>query len=436
VIDGQKNLQLKTVLHVTSTDVAGGRFNGLMLGPELAKYGIDSRQAVWQKDGKAETTRQIFANKFFFRLNKVTEIIERQLSLVSFLYIWAPLRLWLDQKNFKTDLYHFHLIHNGFFSLLFLPILTRLRPSVWTIHDPWAMTGRCVYSLGCDGWKTGCGRCPNLKTHFTTRRDHSAFMWRLKKLIYRLSKFEIIVASEFMKDMVAESPLLRDKRVHVVPFGLDTDLFVPTSQEQAQRAMGVIPGSFVIAFRANGGMLKGTEYILEALRRLKTDRPICLISFEVRGMLDEFRGRYQIIDLGWINAEKTFVEAYNAADIFLMPSIEEAFGMMAMESMACGTPVITFDGTSVPEVIHSPRAGLSVPHRDAEALKDAIEKCIRSPEALKQLGHNARTLARELYPVRKHVESIKYVYEEAFRRWHLGETSPSRQEAGSFAERF
>jgi glycosyltransferase involved in cell wall biosynthesis len=87
-----------------------------------------------------------------------------------------------------------------------------------------------------------------------------------------------------------------------------------------------------------------------------------------------------------------------------MPSTAEAFGMMAVESMACGTPVIVFDGTALPDVIHAPEGGISVPARDSKALADAITGLLKDEQRYAQLVENGLRIVREEYSLEKYIQ--------------------------------
>jgi glycosyltransferase involved in cell wall biosynthesis len=87
-----------------------------------------------------------------------------------------------------------------------------------------------------------------------------------------------------------------------------------------------------------------------------------------------------------------------------MPSIAEAFGMMAVESMACGTPVIVFDGTALPDVIHAPEGGISVPAKDSKSLADAIIRLLNDKQLYAQLVENGLRIVREEYTLEKHIQ--------------------------------
>lgn len=405
------------VLHVTHTDLAGGRFNGLMLNRHLPALGVYSEQVVWEMKGHDPKTWPFFCKNRYFLLNRLVQFFEHALSIQSLFY-FASWRLLFDRRVRRMDLLHLHLIHNQYFSLLTLPFLTRMKPTVWTIHDPWAMTGRCIYQLGCEGWKTGCGICPDLKTHFSEKRDRSAFMWKVKNFIYRLSKFELIVASDYMHRMVQQSPLLKRFPTHVVPFGVDVAKFKPGNKKEAQDRLGVFPGSRVISFRVNAGYNKGTEYLLQALRDLSFPEKICLISVDTRGMLDEFRGKFQIIDMGWIKNENDLVDVYNASDVFLMPSVAEAFGVMAIEAMACGTPIVVAEGTALPQVVEAPRGGMLIKSHSSSAILNAILKILTDAKFAEELGKQARQIAVKKYSLDRHLRTMKAVYDGVLKRRH------------------
>jgi glycosyltransferase involved in cell wall biosynthesis len=401
-------------LQLGHTDLMGSRFNGQDLHKELLRRGVESQHAVWVKNSDDSNTWQISP----FRSNNAVRffsILENRLSLQSVItpYSWKL----LFEKRFQTvDIVHYHLIHTGFFNLFSLPVLTQKKPSVWTLHDPWAMTGHCVHPYECEKWQIGCGNCPNLGAQISMRKDRTALMWQVKKLSYHASQLDIVVASKWMLNMAKQSPLLSKARLHHIPFGLDQNVFRPTDIEQAKKELGVFPGSFVITFRATSSEFKGISFIKECLRKLNSTQPICLLTFNERGLVDQFRGRYQIIDLGWVNDDNLLLKAYNATDVFLMPSAAEAFGMMAMEAMACGKPVIATEGTALPDTIFAPEGGIAVAQGDVNALSATLERLINNPEERLSLGEKALKLAKKHYDLKTHVDKIGALYEEVIER--------------------
>ncbi|MDO9538339.1 MAG: glycosyltransferase, partial [Thermoplasmata archaeon] len=221
----------------------------------------------------------------------------------------------------------------------------------------------------------------------------------------------IIVASKWMLNMAKQSPLLSKFRLHHIPFGLDLNVFHPMDTEKAKSAFGIRPGSIVLAFRAISSEYKGLTFIKECLRKLNSKQPVCLLTINERGLLDEFRDRYQIIDLGWVE-EDLLPTVYNSCDIFLMPSTAEAFGVSAIEAMACGKPVITFDGTSLPDVIFAPKCGIAVPQGEINGLKQAVEWLIDNPKARQEMGDSALEIASKNYKLETFMDRIMELYQE------------------------
>ncbi len=125
------------------------------------------------------------------------------------------------------------------------------------------------------------------------------------------------------------------------------------------------------------------------------------------------------MELGWIENTGTIAEALNAADLFLMPSIAEAFGLMAIESMACGTPVIVFEGTALPETINAPECGIAVPYKDSHALARAID------EVARRFGASSSTAGEWAAPRRQPKHGFD-AYAEGYLRLYERLTEESR----------
>jgi glycosyltransferase involved in cell wall biosynthesis len=340
--------------------------------------------------------------------------LERTLLVQSVLYPFSYDLLY-NRFFLDSDIAHYHLIHNHFFSVTALPLLSRLKPTVWTLHDPWAMTGHCVQPLGCDRWKTGCGFCPHLNSEFVMSQDATALNWEIKNLCYHNSDIDIIVASKTMLDMAKQSPLLSEFRVHQIPFGINLDVFRPVDVQEVRKQFGIAPDAIVLAFRSTTWQLKGLDYVKNVLNKLKPARPICLLTFNDTGLLDEYKGRFQIVELGWIYDTDQLVAAYNAADIVLMPSEAESFGMMAIEAMACAKPVIVFRGTALEDTVSAPLGGSAVP-KNTDALLAETRRLVNDSDARAKLGEAALKIARTHYDASVYVERTVELYEEVVKR--------------------
>lgn len=416
------------VVQISVLDTEGARFNGQDLHIQLQENGHESTHLVWNKRGSDPTTRAFCDHSLKEQIYRQFSKLERQLSVQSVLQPFA-FGLTNEPEFQNADLAHYHLIHTGYFNLFALPPLSRKKPAVWTLHDPWALTGHCVHPFECTRWKTGCGNCPSLDSEFAMRRDNTHLMWKLKQFAYENSDLDIVVCSKWMKDMALASPLLKRSRVHHIPLGLNLDIFKPRDGVKAKQKLGVRPGNTVIALRATTSIYKGFNYAVECLRKLSTDVPLTILAFNQKGLLEEFFGKYQIIDVGWLSDTDDIVDAYNASDIFLMPSEGESFGLMATEAMACEKPTLIFEGTALTETTFVPEYGLSVPKHDTDALAFELKRLIENPSERRKRGVRGRQLALEHYDEKKYVSALITLYKEVLSRRQglASKTVPAQQ---------
>jgi glycosyltransferase involved in cell wall biosynthesis len=401
------------VLQVGAADLIGRRFNNFDLVPQLQGYGIESRMVTRIRQSDDPRVRRIFGNSLSQRIQSYQRSLETKFSVQSrfqvqsFLLALHPWFRW-------ADIVHYHIIHDQWFSLDALPLLTRRKPSIWTWHDPWMMTGHCLYPIDCRGWQTGCGNCPDLERPFAMKRDRTREQFAYKRNLLAKLDVDLVVASRHMFDMARASTISTDKRIHLIPFGIDLSVFAPGDEEGARLRLGVEPNRVVIAFREElENPFKGTATLLAAIARLPEDLPpICLLTSHAKGVAQSFVGRHQVIELGWVNDERLMVDFNLAADVVVIPSIAEAFGMMAIEAMACAKPVIVGAGTSLLEVSGAPEIGLPVDGRKPDELAMTITRLTRDALERRSRGLAARRMAEECYDVSRFAGDLAALYKQ------------------------
>lgn len=403
------------ILHINGYQSPGRRFHGLAVAPLLAARGIHSHHLVWEQDKQEEGVSTINRG-LVARVNRVVSKVERSLSLQSLLYPTARFITRLQEFQ-QADLLHLHIIHSGYMSVHSLPWLARLKPTIWTLHDPWALTGHCVYPGECRRWQTGCGQCPSLDSPFPLRVDRTAFLFRQKSKAFSRLAVDLVVASTWMQDLVRSSPLFcaPSIRVHHIPFGIDLERFTPHGAAESRKRFDIPSHHVVLMFRAEGAY-KGVPFILKALDLLKVQQPITLLTVGRKGVLDAYKARFGVIELGWTNDDDLLLDAFKACDVFLMPSTAEAFGVMAIEAMACGKAVVCFEGTALSEIIGAPDIGVAVPMGDSSALSTAIAHLVESPSERVRRGTAARTRAEKHFPINLHIERMAGLYHEVASR--------------------
>ena len=404
------------VVQISSGDLIGRRFNGYDLTPYLREHDVQSTHLVfWNKQSEAPFVSQLFPYPGSLRLTRTLNRLEDRLSTHAHFH---PQSWFLPaHESFRAaDVAHYQIIHDGYFSLGALRFLSQLKPTVWTWHDPWPLTGHCIYPIECERWLTGCGSCPDLNRVFSMRSDRTADEFERKKRIYERIDANVVVASPWMLQLVQRSPLTSHFKFHLVPFGIDLQKFRERDRAAARCKLGVLPGRKVVMIRAIASPYKGLENFIQALSHLGLGESLCIISFQETGHFDNFIGTHQIIEFNWSNDEDLLIDAYTASDLFIMPSKAEAFGMMAIEAMACGRTVICFEGTSLPSVTFAPDAGLAVPMDDNQALSQAIRHLLSNPNECELRGQRSRVLAEKHYDINIQAKSLTRLYREVAKR--------------------
>lgn len=406
------------VLHVNNTDLIGKRFNGFDLIAGLEDRGIHCSQAVLDKQSDSDAVFSLLGGRADYVLRSAVDHLERQNDICSVLQPWG--RVLSQSEAFRSaDVVHYHLIHNGLVSLLDLPWLTALKPSIWTFHDPWPLTGHCLYPpRGCDGWSSDCAACPYPDEPYELSCAGAAKMWQVKRAVYEQLDVDIVVASEYMRDMVRRSPLGGCfPQVHLIPFA-SPDYIAPMNAEECRRELGLSSDSFVILVRATTLEKKGFSQFLDALRLAPPARPMTILTVDQEGLVPELGPGYQVQEHGWVG-DQFYNRLLSACDVLVMPSVSEAFGLMAIEAMSVGRAVICYEGTSLPSVTHAPECGIAVPNSDVGHLREAIDWAAANPEDVRRRGELGREIVKKEYGEERYLGQLADLYGAVVERHKL-----------------
>lgn len=256
-------------------------------------------------------------------------------------------------KEFQPDIIHLHNLH-GF--CINLPMIFRYikRNSirvVWTLHDCWSFTGHCPHftMAECDRWKTGCHHCPQPRVYPKMYLDTSKRMYALKKKWFSgVKNMTLVTPSEWLADLTKQS-FLKDYPVEVINNGIDLDIFQPTSSDFRNR-YGITQDKHILLDVTFGwNARKGLDVFIELAKRLDSSYQIVLVGTDDRV---DAQLPTNIISIHRTQNQKELAEIYTAADLFVNPTREEVLGMVNIESLACGTPVVTFNSGGSPETIN------------------------------------------------------------------------------------
>lgn len=404
------------ILQISEIDLPGRRFNGHDLQLMLNKTGYNAKQFVITKLGKDENTLPIVSSQDSINLRYDCIQLEENLSIQSFVYPFGE--ILAEKKEFEeADIVHYHLLFNFYLSIFSFEKLANLKKTVWTLHDPWALTGHCVHPLDCQSCLYGCKECNHLDRYSPLKENNAHEIWEIKRRVYKNIDVDIIVASKWMYDLVKKSPLMNHlERIHLIPFGLDIQLFKKKKEyKKIRKNLGILEGDFVVMFRQDDQEWKGLKYIIEMMEKLTPAKDIIFLTVGKKGLLDKFKKKYKIIEFEWIEETEKLVELYSVSDLFLMPSVAESFGMMAIEAMSCSLPVIIFKGTALPDVTFSPECGIAINQGDSKSLTREVLEIYNNRERGKKLGEKGRKIVEREYDIKIYNKRMINLYKRIYR---------------------
>lgn len=400
------------VLHLSSFDLIGGAARAAYrIHQGLLGIGIPSQMLVQYKVGGDLTTQTVEGKiatrvRSFIDSTALNAYPQRQQL---FSPQWFPDAIAAKVAQINPDIINLNWVCNGFLRAETLAKLNR--PLLWTLQDMWPFTGGCHYSQGCDRYKVECGNCPQLQSD--READLSRTVWQRKAKAWKNLNLTVVAPSEWMAQCARASSLFHDRRVEVIPFGLDTNAFKPIDTRMARDLLDLPTDKHLVLFgaiNATGDTRKGFHLLQAALKSLSqagwSDR-IELVVFGAAKPESPVDLGFPIHYLGKLQDDLSLRIAYAAADVMIAPSIEEAFGQTASESLACGTPVVVFTNTGLKDIVDHQRNGFVANYCDTEDLAKGIAWVLEDPERHHKLRYAAREKAEQEYAME--VQAQRYL---------------------------
>lgn len=275
----------------------------------------------------------------------------------------------------RPDIIHLHWIA-GFLSAEDIGRLwQRYRvPFVWTLMDLAPLTGGCHYTRGCEGFTARCGHCPII--HSPSEGDLSRRTWLAKSEWLRDVPITIVGATEWTMERVRRGSLFQDTPQQKIPFGIDTAVFRPRPKASVRRLLNLPlePRIVLIGSTNHRDERKGLRYAIEALQTLpatETETAVLIAGHADRDYSTLLPQR--CFPIGHLNNDRLLSMAYQAADVFLCPSLEDVGPLMIPEALLCGTPVVAFaEGCGAPDFIQPGVNGYLARMRDLADLAQGI----------------------------------------------------------------
>lgn len=275
----------------------------------------------------------------------------------------------------EADIIHLHWINQGMLSLNNIrKILESGKPVVWTMHDIWPATAICHYCRGCEQYQVECTKCPLLPGGSMAKR-----VWRQKERMLQGQCITFVCCSEWLAVEAKKSALLAGQRIVSIPNAIDSRVFCPQNKQQARQTLGLPVDSRIILFVSQRvtDPRKGMNYFVEAIQTLVQQHPEMRENAGVAilgGHAEEVASQLALpsYPLGYVSDPQRIVSVYNAADVFVLPSLEDNLPNTLMEAMACGVPCVSFRIGGIPEMIDHQSNGYVAQPCDANDLAQGI----------------------------------------------------------------
>lgn len=398
------------ILHCNTFDIYGGASRAAYrLHKGLQAHSVDSQMLVQNKRGDDWSVVAPVSN------------IEKGVALLRPVFDALPLIFYPEKSpdefsvsmlpghsvsNINTinpDIIHLHWIGRGFLRIEDLPKLPV--PIVWTFHDMWAFTGGCHIDRGCGRYQNECGACPQLGSK--KKNDLSHRILKRKKRAWRELNLSIITPSAWMADCAEKSSLFENKKIRIIPNGLNLQDYKPTPKDQARELWNlpqdkklILCGAMNLSVDSN----KGSHLIKEAIQFLEKNpihSAIELVLFGSNKPPNYPEVNLKTHHIGRLHDDISLASLYSASDVFVCPSLQENLPNMVAESLACGTPVVAFNTGGLPDMIAHKDNGYLADCYQPEDLARGIQWVLEDEVQHKKLCAASRKKAEKDYDILK-----------------------------------
>lgn len=317
-------------------------------------------------------------------------------------------------NNHEKVLLHLHWI-NGMIDIpSFFQSIPKTVPIVWTLHDFNTFTGGCHYPNACRNYETVCKNCMQLGTV-----GKANFAFQNQQIKYNSLKdrnLHIVTPSYWLqKEAEKSSVLAHAKSFQTISNGIDLEEFKPLNKQDCRKILDIAQDDFVLSFGAEklDTTRKGLQYLWETLRILMTKNlKITLLLFGKNFFVpQEFSETINICYVGEVNKSVLQRIIYSAANVFVLPSLEDNQPLTCIESMSCGTPVLAFHTGGLPEMVLNHETGFTAVLENSQDLADKICYLYNNPEITKQLSKQARNFAVQNFDVLQQAKKHWELYE-------------------------
>lgn len=315
----------------------------------------------------------------------------------------------------EADVVCLNWINQGLMSLSGIKRLCNTgKPVIWTMHDMWALTGICHHAYECTRYHESCGNCPFLTGK--SPNDLSYTTWKKKKKLYDHTNIQFVAVSHWLAEKCAESSLLRQRNVKVIPNAFPIDTFTTTPRHRVESFNIDYSRNLILMGAARlDDPIKGIEYAVDALNYLFDNYPtvashnIAVFFGEIRNrsVLDNLRFPYRYV--GRINDPKMLRQLYASAKVVLSTSLYETLPGTLIEGQAAGCVPVAFGRGGQTDIIDHKINGYIAEYKNpvsvAEGILWALDSGIEREELHEEVGRrfSASVIARQYIDLFNHM---------------------------------
>lgn len=384
------------VLHISTSDRGGAGIAAVRLHEGLLRNGCDSKLLTLIKHETNIQEHYVYKPEDVARfplLTKLILLVKRVLTRFkiksdyyrtyrrrmlrgraqgydAFSFAISEHRLEKHPLIAEADIIHLHYVCGGFleFPRFFAKVSQKV---VWTLHDMNPFTGGCHHADECVGYMTDCSNCPQLEGTPDDTLANEMLSIKMEVLAKRDDALTIVTPSEWLMKCSEQSALFSRYKHCQIYNVVEDHAFYPVDQSVSREQLSLPKDKKIILCVAHDvdNPRKGCDVLLAALEYIQTgDVLLCTVG----SIAKEWLGNPSIHQLGYIMESAQMRNIYNAADVFVLPSMAENFPNTIVESQLCGTPVVAFGVGGITEQINDGN-GLVIAQRDAECLAETLD---------------------------------------------------------------
>lgn len=341
---------------------------------------------------------------------KIHAVLSRLTGLQGYFSRHATKKLLRFMDQYRPDVVVLRNLHANY---IHLPMLLNYLaqkdiPTVAVLHDCWFYTGNCCHYTvtGCYRWQESCGNCPAKKDYNASWLfDRSRKMLRDKQEGFgAIPRLGVVAVSDWMLSEAKKAKAFANATcMQRIYNWVDRDKFRITDSVHARKDLGLGDEKIILCVAGAWDEKKGIGTVVRLADMLSEQERVLLVGSVGKGVqLPE-----KVIHIPKTGSVERLVALYNAADVFLQPSLEETFGKVSSEALACGTPVVCFDSTANPELVGE-NCGAVVPVGDLEGMLHAVRQIFANGKA--SYSQSCRAFAAENFDMQKSMNQYMQLF--------------------------